>query len=279
MKPKICIFFLLGLGAVLPIAEAGTKEEIVRLQNDVIALQNQFREFEKTFSEKVDGLKSLVVQLNDQAADTNKILGSVKTSIDNQTSGVRSSDQALLQEIRELSRKVDESATRISALAQQIADLKVQSKSISQESALSRTQSPDALFDRANDDLLGANFDLAIQGFTAYLKNNPGGVKTSAALYGLGEAYFNQTKMPEAIAAFTRVITEFPGDERVATALYRRGQAELAISEPDNAKADFRQIIEQYPKSSEASLAKAELQKLGVKTTKPAPKDVRRKSR
>ncbi len=279
MNPKICIFFLLGLSTILPFAQAGTKEELVRLQNDVITLQNQIRETEKNLTEKMDGLKSLVVQLNDQVAKSNLILGSIKTSIENQDTSVRSSDQTLLQEIRGLSMKVDDATTRISILAQQITDLKVQSKALSQETAQSRTQSPDALFNQANDDLLGANFDLAIQGFTAYLKSNPGGDKTSAALFGLGEAYFNQTKMPEAIAAFTRVITEFPGEDRVATALFRRGQAELAISEPDNAKADFRQVIEQYPKSSEANLAKAELQKLGAKTAKPAPKDVRRKSR
>jgi tol-pal system protein YbgF len=278
MKPKIYIFFLLGLGAALPWAQAGTKEEVVRLQNDVIALQNQIREFEKTFSERIDGLKSLVVQLNDQVAKSNLILGGVSASIENQASGVRSSDQVLFKEIRALSTKIDDAATRISVLAQQLDELKVQSKPANQEAAPGRNLSPDSLFNRANDDLVRANFDLAIQGFTAYLNGNPGGDKTSAALYGLGEAYFNQTKMPEAISAFTRVITEFPGGDRVATAFFRRAQAELALGETNNAKADFRQIIEQYPTASEASLAKVELQKLGVKMTEPA-KPVRRKSR
>jgi TolA-binding protein len=120
---------------------------------------------------------------------------------------------------------------------------------------------------------------MAIQGFNAYLNNSPGGDKTSAALFGLGEAYFRQAKMPEAIAAFTRVIAEFPGEGRIPTAFLRRGQAELASGGTSKAVADFRQIIEQYPTASEATLAKAELQKLGVKTTAEPPKPVRRKSR
>jgi peptidoglycan hydrolase CwlO-like protein len=91
MNPKICFFFLLGLSTILPFAKAGTKEELVRLQNDVIALQNQIRESEKNLNERIDGLKSLVVQLNDQVAKSNLILGDIKTSLESQASGVRSS--------------------------------------------------------------------------------------------------------------------------------------------------------------------------------------------
>jgi tol-pal system protein YbgF len=280
MKPKVCIFFLLILGAALQQVQAGTKEELVRLQNDVIALQNQLREFDKAFNERVDGLKSLVVQLNDQVAKSNLTLSNISASIENQASGVRSSDQTLLQEIRLLSSKIDDASTRISVLAQQVAELKIQSKPISEETASGRNTSPDSLFNQANDDLVRANFDMAIQGFNAYLSSNPVGDKTSAALYGLGEAYFRQSKMPEAIAAFTRVITEFPGEPRIPTAFYRRGQAELTAGETNKAVADFRQIIEQYPTASEATLAKAELQKLGVKpTAEPAKPPARRKTR
>ena len=279
MKPKVCIFFLLILGAALPQVHAGTKEELVRLQNDVISLQNKLRELEKSFNEKVDGLKSLVVQLNDQIANSNVALNKISASLDNQATGARTSDQSLRQDIQLLSSKVDDVATRLSALAQQVADLKLQSKPMNEDVSSGRNQSPDSLLNQANDDLVRANFDMAIQGFNAYLSGNPSGDKTSAALYGLGEAYFRQSKMPEAIAAFTRVITEFPGESRIPTAFFRRAQAELSLGQTNNAVADFRQIIEQYPAASEATLAKAELQKLGVKPTAEPPKPARRKTR
>jgi len=69
------------------------------------------------------------------------------------------------------------------------------------------------------------------------------------------------------------------GESRMPTAFFRRAQAELSLGQTSNAVADFRQIIEQFPTASEAALAKAELQKLGVKTTAEPPKPVRRKSR
>ena len=54
------IAYSLLLGVVLgasPSAQGGTKEELVRLQTDVLALTNQIRLLEKTFSEQTEGLK------------------------------------------------------------------------------------------------------------------------------------------------------------------------------------------------------------------------------
>ncbi len=145
MKRKICVCLLIAFFVMVPFAQAGTKEELLRLQSDVLALQNQIREFEKSFNEKTEGLKSLVVQLNDQVAKSTVILGRVSAALENQTSGVRSSDQTMLQEIRNLSTKIDDNATRISAMAQQLIELKVQSKSISQGSTPGGSLSPDTM--------------------------------------------------------------------------------------------------------------------------------------
>ena len=74
MKKPIYFYLLAFFLAAGSLAHAGTKEELVRLQNDVINLQKQFRAFEKTFDERTEGLKSLVVQLNDQTAQSNVLL-------------------------------------------------------------------------------------------------------------------------------------------------------------------------------------------------------------
>jgi tol-pal system protein YbgF len=278
MKSKFCFCLLTALLTALPSAQAGTKEELMRLQNDVLALQNQIREFEKTFSEKIDGLKSLVVQLKDEAANSGIVLKQVSAILENQSSGVRSADQAVLQEIQALSTKIDDSATRISALAQQISELKVHYKSLSEAEAPEANLAPDALYNQALRDFLQENYDLAIQGFTAYAGNYPGGDKAAAALLYVGEAYRRQNQLPQAVSALTRVINDYPGTDSIASALYKRALAELAMQEKQNAIADFRAVIEEYPTTSEAAQAKIELQKIGVKPTQPA-KPAPRKSR
>jgi tol-pal system protein YbgF len=123
------------------------------------------------------------------------------------------------------------------------------------------------------------NYDLAVQGFTSYLNRAPGGDKAANAQYGIGESYYYQAKMQPAITAYTRILTDYPDSGLCASALYKRAKAELAIKESENAIADLKEILERYPSSSEATLAKTELQNLGVKLTKPAAKDVRKKAR
>ncbi|MBP1622599.1 MAG: Tetratricopeptide 2 repeat protein [Acidobacteria bacterium] len=279
MKLKTGIFLLSVVCFAMPSAQGGTKEELVRLQSDVLALQNQIREFDKNYNEKLEGLKSLVVQMNDQVAKSDVVLGRIAATLENQSSGIRSADQSLLQEIRTLSGKIDDASTRISVLAQQFAELKLQSKPLAQPEMAGGDLSPEATYDRASGDLVRGNYDLAVQGFTSYLNRAPGGDKAANAQYGIGESYYYQAKMQPAITAYTRILTDYPDSGLCASALYKRAKAELAIKESENAIADLKEILERYPSSSEATLAKTELQNLGVKLTKPAAKDVRKKAR
>jgi tol-pal system protein YbgF len=271
MRRLHIMFLLIGLVSMPSLVQAGTKEEILRLQSDVQAMQNQIRELEKNFNEKTDGLKSLVVQLNDQVAKSNIILERVAKSLDNQDSGTRSAEQVLLQEVRSLSGKVDDAGTRISALAQQLSELKMQTSQINQSPASGTSPSSESIYTQAKSDLNLGNFDLAIQGFNAYLSDFPGGTNAAAAQYGIGEAYYNQNKLPEAIKAFTQVINNYPDSSSVPTSLFKRANAELAMQERENAIADFKYIIERFPTAAEADLAKDKIRDLGVNTEKPKP--------
>lgn len=262
--------------ALLPAAQAGTKEELMRLQSDVLSLQNQIRESEKTYTERMDGLKSLVVQLNDQIAQSNQILGKVQASLEAQASGTRTTDQDLRQEIRALSTKIDDAAMRISAMAQQLNELKVQSKTLEPAASAGGSLSPDSMYNQAYSDFVQGNFDMAVQGFTAYVASYPGGEDAAKAILYIGEAHSSQNKLPQALASFTRVINDYPETASVPVALYKRARVELALQQREEAIADFKNILEKYPTSAEAAKAKAELQQLGALTPAAAP---RRKTR
>ncbi len=276
MNKKICLFFLVVFACAQLTAWAGTKEELMRLQSDVLALQNQMREFEKSFTEKMDGLKSLVEQLNDEVANSGIALKQVAAILEKQSSGVQSSDQKVLQEIRALATKIDDSATRISALAQQVSELKVQYKALDQEDASAAIPSPDEMYSQAMRDFVQGNFDLAIQGFTAYVNTYPGGEKAASALINIGEAHRSQKQLPQAVFAFTRVIEEYPGTESVSSALYKRAMVELARGEKDNAIADLKAVVARFPASPEAAQSKVELQRISPPAQKPSKAPVRK---
>ncbi len=278
MKRTTQICLVLILLAATPSAQAGTKEELMRLQSDVLALQNQIRIMEKSFNDQTEGIKSLVVQLNDQVGKSNLLLTKISNALDSQAAGGKATDQTLLQEVRNLSGKIDDTATRISALAQQVADMKVQSRPLTQRAYQGLGNeggnspiSPDAVYGQAYNDLVQGNLDLAIEGFSAFIRNFPASDKADDAQYYIGEAYLNQNKLPQAVAAFTRVLNDYPNGDKVASAYFKRGKAELAMGEKDNAIEDFKTVVRKYADAPESNLAKAELDNLGISLNKPTP--------
>ena len=269
------LFLAILVTAASGSAVAGVKEELVRLQSDVLALQNQIRVMEKSFNDQVQGLGSLIAQLNDQVGKSGLLLNRLATSMDERAAGGRSDNQAIIQEIRALAGKIDDTATRVSALAQQVSELKVQSKPITTRSYQSGAPgtialSADNVFNEAFGDLVQGNFDLAIEGFGSFVRNFPTNEKADDAQYYIGEALYSSNKLQEAVTAFTRVLNEYPEADKVASAYFKRAKAELAMQETDNAVADFKTVVEKYPAAAEAPLAKAELDRLGVELTKPA---------
>lgn len=263
MKPFAFSLFVVLCLALSIAAQAGTKEELMRLQNDVITLQNQFREFERILNENNSGLKSLVEQLNDQVAKANLLLDKVVASLQEQAATQNSADSAVVPEIRALSGKIDEMIPILSAISNQVSELKVQSKPIHQILPTD-VSSSDATFNQALNDLIAGDSDVAIEGFNAYLKFFPSGDKADSAKYYIGEAHYNMKRYPQAIESFTQIIEESSDLGRVASALYKRGKSALAIDMRDSAIGDFNQVIRRFPEAPEASLSKAELQTLGV---------------
>lgn len=286
MKRMTQLFFIFLLG-VASSAHAGTKEDLMRLQADVLALQNQVRLLEKTFAERTDGIRSLVVQLNDQVGKSSLALGKISNTLETQSSGDTTTLQAVLKEVKDLSNKMDDANTRISALAQQIADMKVQTKPMAPRAFLATADNPDAasalsadqIYNEAYNDLVQGNFDLAIQGFNAFLKNFPTNEKADDAQYNIGDAYYNAKKYPDAIAAFGKVVADYATGGKVASAFFKRGKAELALQQKDAAVTDFRTVMTKYPTAPEASLARAELLQLGIDPSKPPAKTPVKKKR
>ena len=282
---RIVYLFIVGFLGVASTAQAGVKEELIRLQADVLALKNQISMIDKTFTERTDSIRSLVTQLNDQVGKTSLVLGKISGALETQSSGDATLQQSLLQEIKQLSTKMDDANTRISALAQQVADLKVQSKQITPRLYQSAANNPDALalsadqiYSEAYNDLVQGNADMAIEGFTAFLKNFPTNERADDAQYYIGEAYYNSKRYPEAISAFQKVVTDYASGSKVPSGLYKLGKAKMAANQSESALEDFKKLIQQYPTATEAGLARAELERMGINPAKFAKPAAKKKS-
>ena len=91
--------------------------------------------------------------------------------------------------------------------------------------------SPTRLYDMAWADYTAGSYDLAIEGFTSYVRSFPRSEFADNAQYYIGESYFQRGRLAEAVEAFGRVISTYPKSDVVGQAYYKRG-LELRAAQP-----------------------------------------------
>ena len=269
---------MLAVLFTFPSAQAGTKEELIRVQNEVRILQNQFLEFSENYNERFGGMHSLLIQLLDQVAKFTNNLSRMDVALNNQTEGARTQDKSLLNEFQEMREMVSSVATSLTVLTQQFNEYKLQA-AMRAESSVSGL-SASSMFGQAQRDYLQGDFELAIEGFTVFIENFPEGEQAARAQLYIGESSSALNDLKGAVEAFTRVIDDYPQASVVPTALFKRARNETALQQRDNAIADFKDILDRFPNASEADLARSELQllenaqkpKAPAKQTTPARK-------
>ncbi len=116
-----------------------------------------------------------------------------------------------------------------------------------------------AAYDRAYLDFSKAKYQLAIQGFTDYLKNYPGTERADNAQYWIGECYYVQRDYDSAIEAFQRVLDQYPDGNKAAGAMLKIGYALLSLDREQQAIRQLKTVMERYPQTTEAEHARAKL--------------------
>ncbi|MEJ2077602.1 MAG: tol-pal system protein YbgF [Acidobacteriota bacterium] len=271
---RLSIWSVLFLLTTAP-AMAGTKEEIVRLQSDVLQLQDQIRLLQKTIDEKNGSIVSLLEQLNDQSAEGKVALNDLRqglTADRTQAAAVVKALDSLRNEVQLLSTKLDETNNRVAALGRKMEDTQVQVQTLRTVPAESSGQvEPDRVYSAAYNDYLMGNYALAVQGFQDFLSNYPDSELADNAAYYLGDAYLQQGRQELAIQAFDQVINLYPKGDKTPVAYYKKGMILAEMQRLDQAIDTFKRLKRLYPKSQEASLADQELQKLSGQTPAAAP--------
>lgn len=125
---------------------------------------------------------------------------------------------------------------------------------------------PLEVYQSAYRDYQKGNFDLAIQGFGDYLRNNPNSDLADNAAYWIGESLFSQRKYPEAIQQFDTVIKNYSESDKVPAALLKKGYAYMELGEKAQGIVQLQYVVHEHPRSNEASLARQRLRTLGIET-------------
>src|SRR2546426_5838264 len=117
---KVILVISLGAGSAL----AGTKEELIRLQSDVLQLTNQIQLLQKSVSENDAILKTLLEQLSDRVAGLKVFLDglnqTLKQDLQNSHADSKLVTDQLAQAVQTLSAKLDDTNSRIGTLSQKL---------------------------------------------------------------------------------------------------------------------------------------------------------------
>lgn len=122
--------------------------------------------------------------------------------------------------------------------------------------------SPVEAYNLAYNDFIKGSYDLAIQGFQAFLTQYPTSILVPHAVYWLGESYYQTKQFPQAVEQYERLITQFPKNEKLVGALLKEGFAYAAVGDKNKARGALRRVLEEFPRASEANLAKEKLAEL-----------------
>ena len=269
-------------------ASAAANKEHLQLMAEIRMLQEQNQQLQAVLGSLTDALKSVSTKLDDQSMAARKAMADQTLSVTNMGDNVR-----VLRE------KSDETNVRISTVLQEIQALRqaIASMPPPQPVGVPSTGDPSdpaaaavppaappsaappvglsaqRMYETSYDDYTTGRYDLAIQGFQAYIQAFPRTPNAADAQYNIGMSYYNMSMEPgstprwaEARDAFQKVVTDYPQQtNRVSDAYYKLGQSYERLNQVDNAKKAYQTVVEKFPTTQAYALASQALRRLNEK--------------
>jgi tol-pal system protein YbgF len=264
MKKNLAAVALILLLAPKPVF-SGTKEEVLRLQSDVLQLQNLVRSLHKSFDDNHGSNQSLLEQLNDQVATTNRLLQDMVTAMRSQQEEAVAMASALRDEMQNITIKLDDTNNRIAALHRKVEEGQTREQTLPLPTPIAGTDpKPDQIYYLAYNDYLVGNYELAITGFRDFLRGYAESEYADNAAYYLAICHQLQGRYEQAIQVFDEVINMYPKSDMAPSAYYKKATTQMELQKNDEAIETLSRLVDLYPDSQESELAKRELDTLGV---------------
>jgi len=283
----LSIVFLLTVPSVF-----AQKKETVELQRDLALLQDQVRSMQRSMDEKLAALTVMIQQTLDSTNRTNTAVAVLESGIRDR---MKDQEAKLVVPMANVGAKVDSFSEEMKGLRGSIEDVnakmgKMQAQLVDLGNAVKTLAAPppappaavtapsvptgppagvsaESLYNNAMRDRLGGNADLALAGFTDYLKYFGSTDLAPNSQYYIGELYYNKGDMDAALRAFDSVLEKYPDNNKTPDAMYMKGKVLVKMSERDEAAKLFRDLRKRYPTHDLAAKALSELRALGLSGT------------
>jgi tol-pal system protein YbgF len=275
----------LSLGVVSASPAAAADKAHQQLMAEIRMLQEQQQQLQQMVGGLAETLKIVTSKIDDQTGSNRKAFADQKLLIDNVAEGVR-----VLRE------KADDTNVRLSTVSQELEAVR-QAVATGTSPAAAVTPpgqepgaapvgepgaapagqpagvpttppgsapliSPQRMYDNAYSDYTAGQYEIAIQGFNAFISSFPRSDKADDAQLNIGNALYAAGKYREAVDAYQKVISNYPQSDSLAIAWYKMGITYQELKQLDLARKAFETVVQKYPTAYEAILAKQRLEKV-----------------
>jgi tol-pal system protein YbgF len=253
----------------------GVSKEIVQLQVQVQALQDQMSRMQQSFDERMGVMNHLVEQNTDTVNKVGNSVAAVQTALSKVQNDSSGKGDQLSGQIQALNDTMDELKARLTKLSQQLDAMQSTQQSLTvqqqqaQQAAQAQAQAPppDVLYNNALRDYNAGKNELAAQEFNDYIKFYPNTDLAGNAFFYLAEVAYRQGNFQEAAKNYDQVLQNFPSGTKAAAAELKKGLSLIQLGQQDDGVKALRHVIQRYPRSNEALQAREQLRKLGVSTS------------
>jgi len=288
-------FLAFGLMAVVLVALSScvtTKDDILYLNDQIVAINDRVNKLEKRTSSDLDQrLEAVRLRLAQLGADLDK----TRSDIQVLSGKVEENNFLTKRAVDRDTTDQDTMRTGVSALNERVTKLETEVKRLSDYVAMPAPAPPTAaapatpatstatveqpkpqaprvqppqpparspeedLYESALSKFRAGQSEEALAGFKLYLSNYPKSKLADNAQFWIGECYFSLRQYEQAILAYQEVIKNYPQGNKVPNAMLRQALAFNEIKDTTSAKLLLKKIIKTYPNSSEAKIAEAKL--------------------
>jgi len=274
----------IGIALFFGPAAFGANKEMVQLQTQVQALQDQLSRLQQSNDERFGAMRSLIEQNTDTINRVANSLDAISHSLQTSTADQGGKVDQVSAQVQSLHDAVDELKARLAKVSKQLDDMAAAQQNLQapqgqpgqtnpQLPPQAQAPPPDVLYNNALSDYNGAKYNLATQEFADYIKFYGNTDLAGNAQYYIADIEYKQGNYKQAVQDYDRVIEQYPSGNKASAAQLRKAYALINLNQRDAGVRELRALIARYPKSLEAQQARERLSSLGATSTasKPSP--------
>jgi tol-pal system protein YbgF len=270
-KQQSSVFLVLLIVLSVSIQPAwAVSKEMIQLQTQVQALQDQMTQMQQSFNERMGVMKSLMDQNTDSMNKVTAAITALQGSLEKLQTDNSGKTEQLSGQIQSLNDSVDELKARLAKLSKQLDDIQAaqqnqsaaQAAQQAQQQALAQAPPPDVLYNNALRDYNAAKNDLSAQEFSDYIKFYPSTDLAGNAYFYLAEINYKQGNFQGAVKNYDQVLQNFPTGNKAASAALKKGLSLIELGQNEDGIAILKHVVQRYPHSNEALQAREKLRKL-----------------